>query len=126
MLLHRAFAPEYLAATVGGQSTHQPILVHWQLMDGLDHLAGHLQLACILDQTGPTANFFCYDFGLLPLREMGALHMALDLAGQNAVSALFAHCQRVLDQMRKMLACDVALCHGGTTVIMTIQAHDMA
>ena len=43
---------------------------------------------------------------------MGTLQMALDLAGQNAVSALLANCQRILDYMLEMLACDAALCHG--------------
>jgi hypothetical protein len=49
---------------------------------------------------------------LPPLGGMGALHMALDLARQNAVPALFAYGQCVLDYMLEMLACDAALCHG--------------
>jgi hypothetical protein len=43
---------------------------------------------------------------------MGALHMALNLAGQNAVPALFAYGQCVLNYMLEMLACDAALCYG--------------
>jgi hypothetical protein len=31
------------------------------------------------------------------------------------MSALLAHCQRILNQMLKLLACDAALCHGGCT-----------
>jgi hypothetical protein len=66
--------------------------------------------------TGPTAYFVCYGFGLLPLGWACALHMALDLAGQHAVSALSAHGQRVLGQMLKMLVYNAVLCHGRATV----------
>jgi hypothetical protein len=92
MVPHHTFAPEYLAATVRIQLTHQPIFVNWQLVDRLDDLAGHLQLVSVLNQTGSAADLVCYQLGLLAFRLMAALHMALDLAGQNAVPALFAHC----------------------------------
>ena len=96
MLFYHVFASEYLAAVVGRRSTHQSVLVYGQLLDGLDDLTRHLRLASILDHTGPSADLVCYCFGLLPLGGMGALHMVSNLAGQNAVSALFTHCQRIL------------------------------
>jgi hypothetical protein len=43
---------------------------------------------------------------------MAALHITLDLAGQNTVSALSAHGQRVLSQMLKILTCNAALYYG--------------
>jgi hypothetical protein len=56
---------------------------------------------------------------------MGLLHMALNMAGQNAVLALSAHGQRVLDQMLEMLAPNAALCHDYGTVAMTIEFYNM-
>jgi hypothetical protein len=125
MLPYTLWLSEYSAAMVGVNLTHQSVLVHGQRMDGLNDLAGHLQLTGILDQTGPTTNFFCYGFGLLPLGGMGALHMALDMTGQNAVSALSAHGQRVLDQMLEMLVSNAALCHNYATVAMIIEFYNM-
>jgi ABC-type amino acid transport system permease subunit len=51
---------------------------------------------------------------------MGALHVALDLAGQYAVSALSAHGQRVLGQMLKMWVYNAVLCHGYVTDVTMI------
>jgi hypothetical protein len=56
---------------------------------------------------------------------MGLLHMALNIARQNAVLALSAHGQRVLDQMLKMLAPNAALCYNYRTVAMTIEFYNM-
>jgi hypothetical protein len=56
---------------------------------------------------------------------MGLLHMALNMAGQNAVLALSAHSQRVLDQMLEMLAPNAALCYDYGMVAMTIEFYNM-
>jgi hypothetical protein len=91
MLPYRLCASEYSAAIVGINLTHHSVLVHRQLLYGLDDPAGHFQLAGILDQTSPIANSFCYGLGLLSLDGVGVLHMALDLAGQNTMSTLSSH-----------------------------------
>jgi hypothetical protein len=56
---------------------------------------------------------------------MGPLHIALNMARQNAVSALSAHGQRVLDQMLEMLAPNAALCYNYRTVAITIEFYNM-
>jgi hypothetical protein len=112
MLSYRLCASKYLAAIVCVYLTHHPVCVHWQRMDGLDDLPGHLQLAGIFDQPGPTADLVCYPFSLLAPNAVATLQMALELTGQNAVSALGANCQSVLHQMLEILACNAVLCHG--------------
>jgi hypothetical protein len=42
MLPYTLWLSEYSATMVGVDLAHQPVLVHGQLMDGLNDLAGHL------------------------------------------------------------------------------------
>jgi hypothetical protein len=55
---------------------------------------------------------------------MGPLHIALNMAGQHAVSALSAHGQRVLNEMLKMLVSNASLWHDYTTTVITINSHN--
>jgi hypothetical protein len=55
---------------------------------------------------------------------MGPLHVALNIARQNAVLALSAYGQRVLDQMLEMLTSN-PLCHDYGTVAIIIEFHDI-
>jgi hypothetical protein len=42
-----------------GVHTDRAVRVDWQLVYGLDDLAGQLYLACIFDQPGLTADLVC-------------------------------------------------------------------
>jgi hypothetical protein len=56
---------------------------------------------------------------------MGPLHMALNIARQNAVLALSAYSQRVLNHMLKVLAPNAALCHNYRIIAIIIKFHNI-